>query len=129
MIEQMPFGTTSFAENPEPRLPSLLLLDTSGSMGEIISNVGQDLGYTIQSDGQTYRAVSGGVTKLDELNASVRDYKEHLAADSLAAKRVEVAIVRFGGLVQTVCDFTTVEGFQPPSLTAVGDTPKSRHGW
>lgn len=102
MIEQMPFGTNSFAENPEPRVASLLLLDTSGSMGEIISNAGQDLGYTIQSDGQTYRAVSGGVTRIDELNAGVKAYKEHLAADGLAAKRVEVAIVTFGGHVQTV---------------------------
>jgi len=36
---------------------------------------------------------------------------------------VEVAIVTFGGHVQTVCDFTTVEQFSPPSLIASGDTP------
>jgi uncharacterized protein YegL len=123
MIEQMPFGTNSFAENPEHRVACLLLLDTSGSMAEIVSNAGQDLGYTIQSDGQTYRAVSGGVTRIDELNAGLTAYKESLAADSLASKRVEVAIMTFGGHVQTVCDFTTVEGFQPPTLTGSGDTP------
>ena len=33
MLEQTPFGTNDFAENPEPRCPCLLLLDTSGSMG------------------------------------------------------------------------------------------------
>jgi hypothetical protein len=32
MIEQVPFGTDNFADNPEPRLPCVLLLDTSGSM-------------------------------------------------------------------------------------------------
>lgn len=31
-VEQIPFGTDSFADNPEPRCPCLLLLDTSGSM-------------------------------------------------------------------------------------------------
>jgi uncharacterized protein YegL len=30
--EQTPFGTDSFPDNPEPRCPCLLLLDTSGSM-------------------------------------------------------------------------------------------------
>lgn len=122
-MEQVPF-TNSFAENPEPRVACVLLLDVSGSMAEIIGDAGQDLGYNIQSDGQTYRAVSGGVTKIDELNAGLTTFKEALAADGLASKRAEVAIVTFGGgKVQTVCDFTTVDGFQPPVLTASGDTP------
>ena len=34
-FEQIPFSATEFAENPEPRCPCLLLLDTSGSMGEV----------------------------------------------------------------------------------------------
>jgi len=121
-LEQIPFGTNDFAENPEPRVACLLLLDVSGSMSEIISNPGKDLGYDIQSDGQTYRAVSGGVTKIDELNAGLATYKEELAADSLASKRVEVAVVTFGSVVQTVCDFTTADGFQPPVLAASGST-------
>ena len=32
-LEQIPFRSTAFAENPEPRCPCVLLLDTSGSMG------------------------------------------------------------------------------------------------
>jgi hypothetical protein len=31
-LEQVPFGEVDFAENPEPRCPCLLLLDTSASM-------------------------------------------------------------------------------------------------
>ena len=31
-FDQMPFGEDNFADNPEPRCPCLLILDTSGSM-------------------------------------------------------------------------------------------------
>jgi uncharacterized protein YegL len=31
-LDQVPFGGAEFAENPEPRCPCILLLDTSGSM-------------------------------------------------------------------------------------------------
>jgi uncharacterized protein YegL len=96
MIEQTPFGTNSFPENPEPRVACVLLLDTSGSMNG---------------------------APINELNSGLVTYKDALAADSLAAKRAEVAIVTFGGQVQTVCDFTTAEGFHPPKLVAGGDTP------
>jgi uncharacterized protein YegL len=95
-MEQVPFGTNNFADNPDPRAPCVLLLDVSGSMrGEPIK----------------------------QLNEGVVTFKDELTADSLAAKRVEVAIVTFGGGVQTACDFTTVENFRPPTLTAGGETP------
>jgi uncharacterized protein YegL len=95
-LDQMPFGGVSFAENPDPRCPCVLLLDVSGSMeGAAIS----------------------------ELNAGVSTYKDELAADSLAAKRVEVALVTFGGEVTTVNDFNAVGEFRPPVLEADGDTP------
>lgn len=97
VIEQTPFGTNNFAENPEPRVPVVVLLDISGSMN----------GSPIQ-----------------QLNDGIQTFKDALVADSLAAKRVEVAIVTFGGgQAQTACEFTTVEGFQPPSLISSGDTP------
>lgn len=96
MSEQIPFGADNFAENPEQRTACVLLLDISGSMN------GQPIA---------------------ELNAGVQTYKECLVADALASKRVETAIVSFGGQVQTVCDFSTVEAFHPAALTAGGDTP------
>ena len=85
---------------PLPRIPSrvpcVLLLDVSNSMsGE----------------------------PMDELNAGLNVYKRALVGDSLAAKRVEVALVTFGDEVQTVREFTTAENFAPPALSPRGDTP------
>ena len=97
-LDQIPFSDTEFADNPEPRCPCLLLLDTSGSMA----------GRPIQ-----------------ELNAGLTTFRDELMADSMAVKRVEVGMVTFGP-VQTVCDFQTPDLFQPPTLTAQRDTPMGR---
>lgn len=92
---QQPFGAAEFAENPEPRCPCLLLLDTSYSM-------------------------SGA--PIAELNTGLEDFKAELMSDSLAAKRVEVGIVSFGP-VQVLNEFTSVHNFYPPQLVADGGTP------
>jgi uncharacterized protein YegL len=92
----IPFGTDDFAENPEPRLPCMLLLDVSSSMhGEPIS----------------------------ELNEGLIEYKNELSADSLATKRVEVSVITFGSQVETVSDWSTATNFSPPTLKASGMTP------
>lgn len=120
-----------FADNPEPRCPVALVLDTSGSMH----------GAPIQ-----------------ELNEGLRAFGEALKNDRLASLRVEVAVVAFGGKVQAIDvrggttgrageilpfnpqglslrpeakeipfdahqAFVTVDQFQPPVLEARGETP------
>jgi uncharacterized protein YegL len=120
-----------FAENPEPRCPVILVLDTSGSMnGEPIK----------------------------ELNEGLRAFSEALKNDRLASLRVEVALVSFGGKVRALDvrgeepspdthivpfnprglavrpkskeipfdahqAFVTVDRFQPPMLASGGETP------
>jgi uncharacterized protein YegL len=90
-----PFGAAEFIDNPEPRCACVLLVDTSGSM----------LGEPIR-----------------ELNTGLVAFKDELMADSLAAKRVEVAVVGFGP-VQVLSGFMTPDMFVPPTLQATGDTP------
>lgn len=94
-FDQKPFDSAEFADNPEPRCACLMLIDTSGSMsGKPIS----------------------------ELNAGLKTFEDELKADSLSAKRVEVAIVSFGP-VQINTDFTSAATFFAPELTASGNTP------
>lgn len=94
-FEQIPFGSESFADNPEPRCPCVLLLDTSGSMGG---------------------------TPIQELNAGIETFKQELLNDPLATKRVEVAVVTFGP-VKVESTFQTVSNFYPRNLDASGLTP------
>ncbi len=94
-LNQVPFGAAEFAENPEPRCPCLLLLDTSGSMAGMA---------------------------IAELNSGLVTLKDELAADLLALKRIEIALITFGP-VQVHNDFQTVDVFTPTTLTASGDTP------
>ena len=84
-----------FAENPEPRCPCVLLLDTSGSM---------------QGD------------PIEALNQGLLSLKDELVKNSLAARRVEVAIITFDSNVNIVQDFVTADQFNPPILTAQGLT-------
>src|SRR5512135_259935 len=64
------FDQTEFAENPEPRCPVVLVLDTSGSMQG---------------------------TPIAELNEGLRAFSAAIQADRLASLRVEVAVIAFGG--------------------------------
>ncbi|HEY5742549.1 MAG TPA: VWA domain-containing protein [Terrimicrobiaceae bacterium] len=85
-----------YAENAENRCPSLLLLDVSGSMqGEPIK----------------------------QLQKGLEVYRDQLFADSLARKRVEVAVMTFGGKVDLVQSFATADTFTTPKLEIAGDTP------
>jgi uncharacterized protein YegL len=82
--------------NPEPRVPCVLLLDVSGSM-------------------------SGN--KIHELNAGLETIRTELLKDEQAARRVELAVVTFGGKVEVAQDFALPSEFKPPVLAADGDTP------
>jgi uncharacterized protein YegL len=81
--------------NEEPRQALVILVDTSSSMQDDIPDVNQGL-VALQQALQTHE---------------------------LACKRVEVAIVAFGGSVRRMNDFTEAATFQAPELFASGTTP------
>lgn len=84
-----------FAENPEPRCPCVLLLDTSGSM---------------EGD------------PIEALNRGLQVFRNDIGHDPLAARRVEVAVISFDSQVHVVQHFVTADQFAPPVLTAGGFT-------
>jgi len=94
--EQLFQAGLEFAENPEPRCPCVLLLDTSRSM-----------------DGHPISA----------LNLGLQAFRDELLKDPLARQRVEIAIITFGGRVEVLQGFVTVDNFTPPLLQAQGQTP------
>jgi uncharacterized protein YegL len=122
-FEYKGFQASEFAENPEQRLPCVLLLDTSDSMSTVVGAYERATGETVYRDGQTYNLVSGGKTRIDLLNEGLIALKETLTADSLTSRRAEIAIITFGGTVTIVQDFVTADIFQPPHLRTSGNTP------
>ncbi|MFY0534479.1 vWA domain-containing protein [Nannocystis pusilla] len=81
--------------NREPRQPLVLLVDTSSSMADDLPDV---------------------AAGLDGLRAA-------LARDPVARNRVELVVVTFGGRVTVHGDFGEAALFEPPPLSASGDTP------
>jgi uncharacterized protein YegL len=97
-ITQIPaFGIQhSDFPNYDPRCPSILVLDVSASM--------------------TGRPII-------EVQDALAQYIDELATDSLAKRRVEIAVVSFGGTVQVLNNFSTPDNVAAPTLKATGDTP------
>lgn len=90
------FFVDDLIENPTPRLPVALILDTSSSM----------FGAPIA-----------------ELNDGVNLFIEAVRNDDTAKYSAEIAIITFGDLVRVVQDFTTVDQIEPKNLFADGLTP------
>jgi uncharacterized protein YegL len=83
------------ATSTEPRCACLILADCSGSM-----------------DGQP----------IIELNAGLQQLKTKSLEDPLACLRVELALVTFNSDVAVAVDFCSPDNFNPPPLTASGET-------
>lgn len=94
-FDQQPFTDAEFAENTEQRCPCLLLLDTSGSMRGM---------------------------PISELNEGLSAFRDDLSSDTLASKRVEIAVITFGP-VDVKHNFSTIDGFYPQTLISSGATP------
>jgi len=95
--------------NPDPRCACALVLDTSTSMG-FINHPDDPL-------------------PIDELDAGLRLFEQELKGDVEAARRVEVAIVTFGGGARLLMDFTAVDDLQVPSPLIFAQVDKRVVRW
>lgn len=95
------FNDIEFAENSDPRVPVILVLDTSDSM----SVPGED-----------------GRVPLDELNGGLDVLISELYKDPLAKRRAEVSVVSYGTKVQDPTPFATIENVSIPMLEKSGLT-------
>ena len=78
----------------QPHVATVMLVDTSGSMAG----------------------------NLHAVNEGLKFLKEDLEGDDLASKRVDLAIVTFDDNTQVVHNFSSIENFEPPTLTTGGYT-------
>lgn len=99
-IKNLPMVTLQ--DNTSERLPLVLLLDGSGSMGS-----------------------SGAI---EELNSSLRLLEAELKNDPIASQRVQLLVLRFGGddEVETLSEWVDATDFDAPHLTANGSTPMGK---
>jgi uncharacterized protein YegL len=90
--------------DPEPELLCVVGFDTSGSMGEGVPE-------------------SRYHNKITELNEAVSALPKEILKDELAARRVRIAGITFGGEVKVVQSFVPADRFQLPKFQAKGHTP------
>lgn len=88
------------------RTPTVLLLDTSGSMKEEAE--------TPQGERKP---------KITQLNEGLQTFKTEVSSKEHAEKRVDISVVTFGSEVNTVQEFTPFQNWEPRQLEAVGNTP------
>lgn len=94
--DEMKLRMQELFDNPAPRVPVCLALDTSASMsGE----------------------------KVRELNAAIAAFYRAVLNDELARSAAEVAVVSFGGRVEKVADFASMSRQRIPLLQPNGMTP------
>ena len=89
-----PFDEVEFADNPEPRIPVVLIVDRSGSMS-----------------GNGIRSVNDAIAR----------FKTDVSQDPVASLRAEIALVAFDHETD-IYEFALAQDFVPPTLHARGGT-------
>lgn len=109
-------------ENPTPRVPICLCLDTSGSMGAVEGDYVLT-GEKVFEDGKEWELVTGGTSRIDELEKGVKLFYDAIRDDEVAVYSAEICIVTFDDVARCVVDFSNVERQKNiPELVAHGDT-------
>ena len=117
------FDSTKFTIQKAKPLPVFLLLDVSGSMGEVVDpeNV-RRTGQTLESDGKTWELVEGGTSKIQILNEAVRTMIESLSAEERSETEFLVSLIVFGDSATQHLPPTPASSVKWADMTADGCT-------
>lgn len=108
--------------NPTPRVPICLCLDTSGSMGAVEGDCIKT-GETIYEDGRIWNIVTGGTSRIDELQKGVEAFYRAILEDEVAVYSAEICIVTFNSKATCLVDFASIERQKNiPQLCSSGET-------
>ncbi|MCH3960187.1 MAG: VWA domain-containing protein [Selenomonas sp.] len=108
--------------NPTPRVPICLCLDTSGSMGAVEGDY-QSTGKVVYEDGHNWTLVTGGTSRIDEMMNGIKQFYEAIREDEIAVYSAEICVVTFDSKATCVLDFANLERQEElPVLKAEGAT-------
>ncbi len=117
------FDPTKFTVQKAKPLPVFLLLDVSGSMGEVVDpeNV-RRTGQTFESDGKLWELVEGGTSKIQILNDAVKKMIDSFAAEEKMETEFLVSIIVFGDRAMQHLPPTSASSVKWEDMTADGCT-------
>lgn len=123
MDRNMLLRTEDLVSNPTPRVPICLCLDTSGSMDAVEGGNYVETGKTIYRDGREWNVVTGGTSRINELQNGIELFYDSIRDDEIAVYSAEICIVTFSDKAECVLDFANVERQTDiPQLYADGET-------
>lgn len=93
------------ADNPSDRLPICLCVDTSSSMNTVVRGETHDTGRTVQVEGETLHLVEGGESRINDVNAGIREFYSSIMSDDMAVDIVELSVVCFDEEARCEIDF------------------------
>lgn len=117
------FDPSKFTVPKAKPLPVFLLLDVSGSMGEVVdpANV-RRTGETVISDRQTRGIVEGGTPKIQILNEAVKEMLDSFAAEERMETEFLVSVIIFGNIAVQHLSPTPASSVKWADMTADGCT-------
>lgn len=122
MDNNLLFRVEDLVNNPTPRVPICLCLDTSGSM-DAVEGECVPTGETVFEDGRTWNIVTGGTSRIQELQKGVELFYDSIRDDEIAVYSAEICIVTFNSRAECVLDFANIERQTDiPKFKAEGDT-------
>ncbi|BBE31732.1 hypothetical protein OSSY52_18730 [Tepiditoga spiralis] len=113
--------TEDLINNPTPRIPICLCLDTSGSMDALSGNF-KLTGKTCFKDGKEWNVATGGVTRLSKLQDGLEIFYNAIKTDEIASASAEICIVEFNDNANCILDFANIKRQKIPNLKTSGNT-------